>query len=72
VLANLDVTERRLAQDGAIHMDTSTGTVDMRVSIMPAIYGENVVIRILDRNIGLRRLRDIGFNEADGKGCAHS
>ena len=67
VLANLDVTERRLAQDGAIHMDTSTGTVDMRVSIMPAIYGENVVIRILDRNIGLRRLRDIGFNEADGK-----
>lgn len=67
VLASLDVTERRLPQDGAIHIDTPHGQVDMRVSIMPAIYGENVVIRILDRSVGLRRLDDIGFTGSDGK-----
>jgi type IV pilus assembly protein PilB len=67
VLATLDVTERRLPQDGAIHMDTPHGPVDMRVSIMPAVFGENVVIRILDRSIGLRRLGDLGFNKSDEK-----
>jgi type IV pilus assembly protein PilB len=67
VMASLDVAERRLPQDGAIHMETPHGQVDMRVSIMPAVFGENVVIRILDRSIGLRRLSDIGFQGRDGE-----
>lgn len=62
VLASMDLTERRLPQDGAIRMDTPHGPVDMRVSIIPAIYGESVVIRILDQSVGLRRLADIGFD----------
>ncbi|MFI4889283.1 MAG: GspE/PulE family protein [Steroidobacterales bacterium] len=65
VLANMDVAERRLPQDGAIHMDTPQGPVDMRVSMMPAVHGENVVIRILDPKVGLRRLADVGFSTAD-------
>jgi len=67
VMSSLDVTERRLPQDGAIHIDTPHGEVDLRVSIIPAIYGENVVIRILDRSVGLRRLDDIGFDSNDRK-----
>jgi type IV pilus assembly protein PilB len=65
ILASLDVTERRLPQDGAIHIDTPHGPVDLRVSVIPAIYGESVVIRILDRSVGLRRLADVGFDTGD-------
>jgi type IV pilus assembly protein PilB len=65
VLATMDVAEHRLPQDGAIHMDTPQGPVDMRVSMMPAVHGENVVIRILDPKVGLRRLVDVGFSPTD-------
>jgi type IV pilus assembly protein PilB len=37
----------------------------MRVSMMPTVYGENVVIRVLDPRVGLRRLADVGFTPAD-------
>jgi type IV pilus assembly protein PilB len=65
VLATMDLAEHRLPQDGAIHLSTPQGPVDMRVSMMPAVHGENVVIRILDPKIGLRRLVDVGFSVAD-------
>ena len=67
VLAKMDVAERRLPQDGAIRMNTPQGPVDMRVSIMPAVHGENVVIRILDPRVGLRRLADVGFSAPDAR-----
>jgi type IV pilus assembly protein PilB len=65
VLASMDVAEHRLPQDGALRMETPHGVVDMRVSVMPAVFGENVVIRILDRSAALRRLGDVGFGERD-------
>jgi type IV pilus assembly protein PilB len=65
VLASMDLAEHRLPQDGAIHFKTPQGAVDMRVSVMPAVYGENVVVRILDRSVGLRRLADVGFSPED-------
>jgi type IV pilus assembly protein PilB len=67
VLADLDVTEHRLPQDGAIHVETPHGAVDMRVSVMPAVHGEHIVIRILDRSVGLRSFKDIGFSGPDEK-----
>jgi type IV pilus assembly protein PilB len=67
VLAAMDVAEHRLPQDGAIHVELERGPVDMRVSVMPAAFGENVVIRILDRSIGLRKLADVGFAPPDAK-----
>jgi type IV pilus assembly protein PilB len=67
LLAAMDVAEHRLPQDGAIHMVTPQGPVDMRVSMMPAVHGENVVIRILDPKVGLRRLAEVGFSSADEK-----
>jgi general secretion pathway protein E len=49
VLANLDITERRLPQDGRIKLRMGNRTVDVRVSIMPNLFGEDAVLRILDR-----------------------
>ncbi len=49
VLANLDITERRLPQDGRIKLRMAGRNVDVRVSIMPNLYGEDAVLRILDR-----------------------
>jgi hypothetical protein len=65
VLAAMDLAEHRVPQDGAIHLNTPHGPVDMRVSMMPAIHWENVVIRILDPKVGLRCLADVGFSASD-------
>jgi type IV pilus assembly protein PilB len=65
VMAAMNLAEHRLPQDGAIHLPTPRGRVDMRVSVMPAVHGESIVIRILDSSVGLRRLAEIGFSEID-------
>lgn len=50
VLSKLDITERRVPQDGRFRYDLSAGTaMDLRVSIMPSVYGEDAVLRLLDR-----------------------
>ncbi len=62
VMANLDIAERRLPQDGRIELNVGGNRVDMRVSIMPTMFGESSVIRVLDRgNVGLD-LNRVGMN----------
>ena len=68
VVSDLDIAERRVPQDGRFRMKFKQKTIDFRVSIMPSIYGENAVIRILDRemiteNIGELKLEQLGFSE---------
>ena len=54
VMSNLDIAERRLPQDGRIELNVGGNAVDMRVSVLPTMFGESVVIRVLDRsNVGL-------------------
>ncbi|MFO0936630.1 MAG: ATPase, T2SS/T4P/T4SS family [Gemmataceae bacterium] len=54
VMSNLDIAERRMPQDGRIELTVGGNRVDMRVSVLPTMFGESVVIRILDRsNVGL-------------------
>lgn len=54
VMANLDIAERRLPQDGRIELNIGGSTVDMRVSVLPTMFGESVVIRVLDKGrVGL-------------------
>ena len=54
VMSNLDIAERRLPQDGRIELNVGGNPVDMRVSILPTMFGESAVIRVLDRgNVGL-------------------
>src|SRR5260221_12942017 len=49
VMSNLDIAERRLPQDGRIELNVGGNAVDMRVSVLPTMFGESVVIRVLDR-----------------------
>jgi type II secretory ATPase GspE/PulE/Tfp pilus assembly ATPase PilB-like protein len=68
VVSELDIAERRVPQDGRFRMKFKHKTIDFRVSIMPGVYGENAVIRILDRemiteSIGELRLVQLGFSQ---------
>jgi len=68
VVSELDIAERRVPQDGRFRMKFKHKTIDFRVSVMPAIYGENAVIRILDRemiteSIGELKLGQLGFSQ---------
>jgi type IV pilus assembly protein PilB len=65
VLAKLDITERRVPQDGHLHMRFREGMVDLRVSSLPAQHGEKITIRVLDPNGGAKRLTEIGLSEND-------
>ena len=70
VMSDLDIAERRVPQDGRFRMRLDRRTVDFRVSIVPSVFGESVVIRILDResmSAGLTALRldKMGFNPED-------
>ena len=61
VMANLDIAERRLPQDGRISLTVQGNPVDLRVSILPTMFGESVVLRILDRSQVSLDLEKLGF-----------
>lgn len=61
IMAKLDISERRIPQDGGISIRISRRQVDLRVSTMPGKYGEKVVIRIIDKNNAMTGLDQIGF-----------
>ncbi len=63
IMANLDISERRLPQDGRIRAVIHERKVDLRVSTLPTAYGEKVVIRILDNRSINVALEDLGFSE---------
>lgn len=64
ILANLDIAEKRLPQDGRIRLLVAGKDVDVRVSIVPTSFGERVVMRLLDRKGGLVDLKDTGLSAA--------
>ena len=61
IMANLDIAERRLAQDGRIRQVIQGKEIDFRVSITPSAYGENIVLRILDRKRNALDFDELGF-----------
>ncbi len=63
VMSNLDIAERRLPQDGRIELNVGGNPVDMRVSILPTMFGESVVIRVLDRSNTSLDLNKIGMEQ---------
>lgn len=65
IFGGMNVAEHRLPQDGQARVEHHRRVVDMRVSVIPSIYGESVVIRILDKSMSLRQLSQVGFNEQD-------
>jgi type IV pilus assembly protein PilB len=67
VLSNLDISETRLPQDGRILLSVSGRPVDLRVSTLPTIFGESVVMRVLDRSVVKLDLDNIGLREEEMK-----
>ena len=65
VMANLDIAERRLPQDGRIPLVVQGNPVDLRVSVLPTLYGESVVLRILDRSQVQLDLNCLGMRPED-------
>jgi type IV pilus assembly protein PilB len=61
VMSNLDIAERRLPQDGRIELNIGGNSVDIRVSTLPTMFGESVVLRILDRTVVNLDLNNIGM-----------
>ncbi len=62
VMANLDIAERRLPQDGRIELSVGGHPVDLRVSVLPTLFGESVVLRILDRSVVSLDLNKVGMD----------
>jgi len=67
VMANLDIAERRLPQDGRISLTVQGKPVDLRVSVLPTMFGESVVLRVLDRSQISLDLAKLGLREEDRK-----
>ena len=63
IMADLDIAERRVPQDGRIGLTVGGRPIDMRVASLPTVYGEKVVIRLLDRSNVMLRLEELGFSE---------
>lgn len=65
VMANLDIAERRLPQDGRIQVHTQGRAVDLRFSSLPGLFGEKIVLRVLDKNQSLLDINKIGMSPAN-------
>lgn len=61
IMAELDIAERRVPQDGRINLRVAGRQIDLRVATLPGIYGEKVVIRILDKDDAILELKELGF-----------
>ena len=66
-MANMDIAEKRLPQDGRISVRIRGEEIDVRVSTMPTVYGESVSLRLLIRGAGLITMSDLGLNDKDNQ-----
>lgn len=65
ITGEMDISERRLPQDGHARMVRAGKSIDLRISVIPTVCGESVVIRILDKEAGLKPLEKLGIPEKD-------
>ncbi len=65
VMADLDIAERRLPQDGRISLTVQGNPIDLRVSVLPTMFGESVVLRVLDRSQASFNLGELGLRPED-------
>lgn len=62
VMANLDIAERRLPQDGRVQVNTQGRSIDLRFSSLPGIFGEKVVLRVLDKSQSILNIENLGLH----------
>lgn len=67
IMAGMNIAEKRLPQDGRLEMDIGSAAVDMRISVLPTVYGEKIVLRILNRGNFLKSKFELGFTHENLK-----
>lgn len=67
IMAKMDIVEKRIPQDGRIEMNMDGKEVDLRISVLPTVYGEKIVIRLLDRANFLFSKKQLGFSDVNLK-----
>lgn len=67
IMANLDIAEKRMTQDGRIQIKVADKAIDIRISILPVAFGERIVMRLLDRTRSIGKIEDMGLSERDYK-----
>src|SRR2546430_7824854 len=67
VMADINIAERRVPQDGQVGLTVGGKTVDLRLATLPTVYGEKIVIRILDKSAVLLKLEELGFLDSSFK-----
>lgn len=72
IMAQLDIAEKRKPQDGRIEIKVAGKEIDIRVSILPVVYGERVVMRLLDKTKTFVELETLGFSERDIRVVNHA
>jgi type IV pilus assembly protein PilB len=65
VMSKMDIMEKRAAQDGRIKIKVQNKVIDLRVSVLPSIYGENIVMRILDQGNLMLDMTKLGFEQRE-------
>lgn len=65
IMAGIDIVETRIPQDGRVTAEINDRNVDLRVSVLPGYHGPRIVMRVLDRAVGLKSLDDIGFSDSN-------
>lgn len=67
IMAGMNIAERRIPQDGRIEMTSKGLSFDLRVSSLPTVFGEKIVLRILDRSGSIRTRQELGFTESENE-----
>ncbi len=63
ILGRMDIAEKRIPQDGRVEMHIDNKDVDLRISVLPTVYGEKIVIRLLDRSSTIMTKSQLGFSD---------
>jgi len=67
IMADLDITKRRIPQDGRVRIENNGIITDMRISTLPTIHGEKIVIRLLSKDQSLLKINNLGFGDSNLK-----
>ena len=72
IMAEMNIAERRIPQDGRLSVNVTGKKIDLRVATLPTVWGEKVVMRILDNSTAMLNLSDLGFSHGNYDRCAES
>lgn len=71
IIGHMDISERRLPQDGHARLERGKKSIDLRISIVPTVNGESVVVRILDKDVGLKSFSKLGLRRKEQDRVGH-